>query len=203
MKITMPRGDIKWQRFIIKTPEGEPSSLDFTNVYFTVKKKASDRISLFQKSYKRGEIYKIGPGDYQLKIAPKDTKKLAVGNYKFDIQISYKDLLKESFVGDFVLQEEVTYCENEDEEEENANFSLPVAPEETTVIISIPDYHEIQLKTAVVTTETSDYSELANKPSINGVELSGDLSLEDLGIPTPETYEPETASEDDLDNILI
>lgn len=32
---------------------------------------------------------------------------------------------------------------------------------------------------------TTDYEELDNKPSINGVELSGDISLSELGIDIP------------------
>ena len=35
---------------------------------------------------------------------------------------------------------------------------------------------------------TSDYTELENKPSINGVTLEGDLSLNDLGILQPVNY---------------
>lgn len=30
---------------------------------------------------------------------------------------------------------------------------------------------------------TSNYNDLSNKPKINGVELRGELSLDDLGIP--------------------
>ena len=86
MRIAMPRGDIKWVRFLINTPSGTSTDLDFTNIYFTVKKNTKDRIFLFQKSLKRNEIYKLGLGDYQLKIDPPDTNKLVVGDYKFDIQ---------------------------------------------------------------------------------------------------------------------
>lgn len=68
MRISMPRGDIKWQRFMVNTPNGTASDIDFTSIYFTVKESVNSRDYIFQKSLKRGEIFKIGKGDYQFKI---------------------------------------------------------------------------------------------------------------------------------------
>ena len=196
MRIAMPRGDLKWIRFLVNTQNGTSTDLDFTNIYFTVKKNAKDRMYLFQKSLKRNEVYKIGLGDYQLKIDPADTNKLALGDYKFDIQISYKNLLKESFVGDFILKEEVTYYENEDEEEET-DYSLPHAPNGNAIILSIPDYHLLELSTPVpVVTSDNDYEHLLHIPTINGVRLIGDLSLEDLGITGGQPVDPQPVDPD-------
>lgn len=41
---------------------------------------------------------------------------------------------------------------------------------------------------------TDDYSELINKPSINGVELAGDLSAEDIGVAGGYEYDPTSES---------
>ena len=47
--------------------------------------------------------------------------------------------------------------------------------------------------------EPLDYDNITNKPTINGVELSGDLTLEDLGLGDVPT---QALSSDDLDNII-
>ncbi len=182
MRIAMSRGDIKWIRFLVNTPNGISTEIDFTNIYFTVKKNPKDRMYLFQKSYKRNEVYKLGLGDYQLKIDPPDTNKLMIGDYKFDIQVSYKNLLKESFVGDFVLKEEVTHYENEEGEEET-DYTLPHSSSGNPIILEIPDYHILELTTPEpIITSDNDYEHLLHIPKINGVPLVGNLSLEDLGI---------------------
>jgi len=51
--------------------------------------------------------------------------------------------------------------------------------------------------TKVIETVTRDYELLSNKPSINGVELIGDLTSEDLGI-DPGTVLPQGGSVGDI-----
>lgn len=202
MRISMPRGDIKWQRFIVHVPGGSPTNVDFTSVYFTVKKNPKDREYLFQKSLKRNEIYHIGPGDYELKIEPSDTENLAIGNYKFDIQIQYRNLLKETFVGDFILKEEITYPENEDEEEPgNDEPNIPEYTESSITIVEIPDYHIITLETPT-TAVASSYNDLSDKPQIMNVTLQGNLSLEQLGIQPAGNYPYSPLTVTELDEIL-
>lgn len=113
MRIAIPRGDIQYERFLVNDPNGTGTDIDFDSIYFTVKKSAKDRLYFFQKSLKNGTIEKLGLGDYQIKITPEDTKQMSFGRYVFDIQFSYKDILKETFKGDFDVLEEVTYPENE------------------------------------------------------------------------------------------
>lgn len=118
MRIAMPRGDIKLVRFLINNPNGETTNVDFTEIYFTVKKTTKDQQYKFQKKLSTGGIAKLNNGDYQVKIEPDDTKNMNYGAYKFDVQLIYVDSngvkqLQETFVGDFVLTEEVTYVENE------------------------------------------------------------------------------------------
>jgi hypothetical protein len=117
MRIAMPRGDIRYVRFLINNPNGTGADVDFSEIYFTVKKKFSDRLFCFQKRLSTGGIVKLDTCDYQIKIEPSDTNMMYVGDFVFDIQLDYTydgiEVLKETFVGDFVLKPEVTYPENE------------------------------------------------------------------------------------------
>lgn len=204
MRIAIPRGDIRWQRFKICIEDGTPTSVVFTNIYFTVKRTSHDDDYLFQKSLKRGEIYQIGAGDYQLKIEPEDTKNLAIGSYKFDVQVSYKDLLKETFVGDFAVKEEVTHPVNEDEEEEPSGWTHPEFQSESddsVMVLEVPDYHILTLETPV-TGIAASYNDLIDKPQIANTVLQGKLSLEDLGIQPAGTYPSSPLSSAELDELL-
>ncbi len=113
MMIRMPRGDIRLVRFVIEDPDHKTTRVDFSEIYFTVKKTTRDKPFLFQKKLTNNEIVKLDHGDYQLRIEPEDTNELAYGNYKFDVQLEYENEIKETFVGDFIITEEVTYAENE------------------------------------------------------------------------------------------
>jgi hypothetical protein len=180
----MRRADIKWVRFLVNQPNGYATTVDFTNIYFTVKKSAKDRNPLFQKSLKNGTIYKLANGDYQFKIDPADTRRLIVPfDYVFDIQIMYKNIIKETFVGTFALKEEITYEENEDDVVVEADYTVPQVSESSSIILECPEYHILQLTTPEPVREGSmDYDSLENKPAINGVTLEGNLSLDELGI---------------------
>ena len=65
------------------------------------------------------------------------------------------------------------------------------------------NYHTLTITTPVAMgKEPGDYENLTNKPRINGVELSGDLTLEDIGIPDLSDVPTEALSNNDLDDIL-
>ena len=113
MRIAMPRGDIKLVRFLVNDPDGTTTHVDFTEVYFTVKKTSKEKMYQFQKRLSTGGMVKLAPGDYQVKMEPDDTSSMAYGNYLFDVQLLFEDQLKETFVGDFVLTNEITHSENE------------------------------------------------------------------------------------------
>ena len=49
--------------------------------------------------------------------------------------------------------------------------------------------------------EPGDYEGLTNKPKINGVELVGDLSLQDIGIPDLSNVPTQPLSNEELDEI--
>lgn len=75
-----------------------------------------------------------------------------------------------------------------------------------------PDVHSVRsgnLFTLTLTTpvpeggkEPGDYEGLINKPTINGVELSGDLTLEDLGIPSVDDVPTQPLSNEELDELI-
>lgn len=109
----MHRGDIDYERFLVNDPNGTGTDIDFDEIYFTVKKSFNDRLFFIQKSLSKGTIEKLGLGDYQVKINREDTRKMSFGKYVFDIQLSYKDLINETFTGVFDLLPEATYQENE------------------------------------------------------------------------------------------
>ena len=113
MLIAMPRGDIRWERFVVDDPDGSRTSLNFDSVYFTVKKCKKDKHFIFQKSTKDDTIEMLDLGDYQFKIEPEDTHNMSYGEYYADIQLTYKDLLKETFPVTFVLYGESTWEANE------------------------------------------------------------------------------------------
>ena len=64
------------------------------------------------------------------------------------------------------------------------------------------NYHTLTITTPVAwSKEPTDYDNLTNKPSINGVELSGDLSFEDLGMPDFSDVPTQALSDDELEEI--
>ena len=113
MRIALIRGDIDYERFLVKDKDGNLTDVDFDDVHFTVKKSTKDHTVLFQKKLSAGTIEKLGVGDYQVKINPEDTNNLNYGDYVFDFQVSYQNEIKKTFVGKFVIDDEVTYLENE------------------------------------------------------------------------------------------
>ena len=75
-----------------------------------------------------------------------------------------------------------------------------------------PDTHSVKsgnIFTLTLTTpapehegkEPGDYEGLTNKPKINGVELVGDLSLQDIGIPDLSNVPTNPLSNNELDEI--
>lgn len=113
MRIIMPRGDIHPVRFQVYETETQITDIDFTQIYMSCKKSIKDKDVLFQKSLSQGSIVKIGNGDYQFRIEPEDTNSLQFGEYVFDIELIYKNEIKQTIYGTLRLSEEVTTAENE------------------------------------------------------------------------------------------
>ena len=63
--------------------------------------------------------------------------------------------------------------------------------------------HTLTLATPIVRDGgTVDYDQLTNKPIINGVELVGSLSLDDLGIQPEGNYPNSPLTEEDIERII-
>lgn len=116
MHISMPRGDIRIIEFSVSSGENQ-EDINFTEIYFTVKKKYTDVDFVIQKRLSTGGITKTAPHTYQIRIEPNDTNNLPINKigewYDFDIELVFEDLIKETRCGEFVLTKEVTYAANE------------------------------------------------------------------------------------------
>ena len=65
------------------------------------------------------------------------------------------------------------------------------------------NYHTLTLVTPVADPkEPTDYNTLINKPSINGIELVGNITLEDIGISSYEDVPKSSITSDEIDQIL-
>lgn len=65
------------------------------------------------------------------------------------------------------------------------------------------NYHTLTIVTPVAKKEPGDYNGLINKPQLNGIELIGNVTFEDLGLPADLADVPtEPLSNDDLDNLI-
>lgn len=112
MVIEMPRGDIRPVNFSIENPD-EEIDIVFDEIYFTVKSSFTARKFLFQKRLSTGEIELMEDGSYQFTIQPEDTDSLSIGKYVFDLEVIYGTTVKQTFVGELRLTNEVTFAENE------------------------------------------------------------------------------------------
>ena len=66
------------------------------------------------------------------------------------------------------------------------------------------NYHTLTLTTPLVydSKEPSDYNSLLNKPRINGVELEGDISPEDIGLQPAGDYASTPLTPEDVDQLI-
>lgn len=114
MVISMPRGDIRDVRFVVHNYDGTGTTdIDFDEIYVSFKTSTNTPNLLFQKKLTDGTITKEEPGVYQFRIEPEDTDSLRIGNYAFDIELVYENLIKQTTVGVLEITPEVTYAENE------------------------------------------------------------------------------------------
>lgn len=111
MIIEFARGDSYQRGFILKR-NSQPVVEDFDDVYFTVKKRHTDRDFVLQKRMTTGGIVNDGNGHYTLFIQPEDTNGLSFGDYDFDIEVKDGDY-KRTFYGVLKLTKEVTHQYNE------------------------------------------------------------------------------------------
>jgi len=112
MKIVMPRGDIRPVQFSIQNPDGTNPEIEFDEIYFTVKQSYTKNDYYFQKRLSDGGIIKNEQG-YYFRIEAEDTDRLKIGKYVFDIEVVLGEEIKQTFVGQLELTNEVTFAINE------------------------------------------------------------------------------------------
>lgn len=113
MNIEMPRGDLRPVRFTIRNPDGSAANIPFDEIYFTVKSNHTDKNYLIQKRLSDGGIARLDDGSYQFIILPEDTDNLRMTAYVFDIELVYRNAIKQTTVGKLTLTSEVTHAGNE------------------------------------------------------------------------------------------
>lgn len=114
MEITMARGDLVSKTFLVRGPDKQPYTEDFDNIYFTVKRFATDKNYKFQKRLSDGGIIKTNDGEYEFTIMPEDTDNLDFpADYEFDIELVSNGTIKQTYYGVLHLTKEVTHHYNE------------------------------------------------------------------------------------------
>ena len=100
--LTMTRGDTYIFTFEI---EGLEEGLN--TCYFSCKKSADDDEYTFQKSLGDG-IIQLEVNKYKVRIAPRDTHELEVGEYKYDLQIGIGEDIYTIMNGPLTITKDIT-----------------------------------------------------------------------------------------------
>lgn len=113
--IEMVRGDLMIFPFLPKNVDtGESMVLDYDDIWFTVKSTFNTEQVVFQKSLSQGGIeYDSEAEKYKLIINPEDTESLGYGAYACDFELYLHGVIKRTFSGYFVLENEATWRANE------------------------------------------------------------------------------------------
>lgn len=107
----MRRGDTKFYKFQRKDKNGEVITEKAEKVYFTVKKNFIAKEVILQKTIE--DMVFDEDYYYHFVIEPEDTDNKEYGKYKFDVQIEHDGVKSTLALGDFEIQEEVTFADNE------------------------------------------------------------------------------------------
>ena len=80
---------------------------------------------------------------------------------------------------------------------------MPFDYHDNTSVIN-DNYHTLTLAIPIVRdgSGTTDYRQLINKPSLEGVVLDGDLTLEDVGAQPQGNYPNSPLSDEDLEELI-
>lgn len=105
------RGDTKQYYFQRKRADGTVITDAPDSLYFTVKKNYIDKEPVLQKTL--NDMTLDDDGTYHFTIEPEDTDNLQYKDYVFDIQVTADGVKTTIAKGSFVIEEEVTFAENE------------------------------------------------------------------------------------------
>ena len=101
--LSMVRGDTL--SFDVRLSDLDGATI--SSLYFTVKKKASDEVFIFQKSLTDG-ISKVDDTTYRVRVAPEDTNGVVTGKYAYDLQIGVGTDIYTLLMGSLTIIQDVT-----------------------------------------------------------------------------------------------
>ena len=101
--LSMVRGDTL--SFDVRLSDLDGATI--SSLYFTVKKKASDEVFIFQKSIADG-ITKVDDTTYRVRVAPEDTSGVTAGKYAYDLQIGVDTDIYTLLMGSLTIVQDVT-----------------------------------------------------------------------------------------------
>ena len=110
--LSMIRGDTTSLKFQRKDNDGNVIMLQADKAYFTVKKNVSQTNVLIQKTLE--DMTLDEEGVYHFTILPEDTDGLDYGTYVYDLEIIQNEIVTTISRGEFIIESEVTFAENED-----------------------------------------------------------------------------------------
>ena len=101
--LSMVRGDT----FSFDVVLSELDGASITSIYFTVKRKATDETTVFQKTLADG-ITLVEGTTYRVRVAPEDTNGIAAGKYAYDLQIGVGTDVYTVIMGALQITQDVT-----------------------------------------------------------------------------------------------
>lgn len=113
MNIEMIRGDTKKIKFQRKRIDNTIIKEKADKMYFTVKRSYYSKSFLFQKRLNENILYNEQDNYYYMTIEPSDTDVLDYNAYVFDIEVIKNGEVKTIARGNFIIDKEVTFAENE------------------------------------------------------------------------------------------
>lgn len=100
---SMVRGDT----FAFELVLSEVADESITSIYFTAKKKATDKEFIFQKGLGDG-VTKIEENHYYVRVAPEDTYDVVAGKYYYDLQLGIENDIYTLLLGNLRIVQDVT-----------------------------------------------------------------------------------------------
>lgn len=107
----MRRGDTARFSFKRRDKNDNVITVKADKLYFTVKPNYYINNFVLQKTI---DDMTFDEGKYTFTIEPNDTELLEYGDYVYDIEVITNDYKKTISIGDFIINEEVTFKVNED-----------------------------------------------------------------------------------------